>query len=445
MMIPRILVPQGARLSDENVAASTRRRPSTLDERTLVPATVPIFKLDGKSNIPTNLPLDSIATRVVVPRDLNVEAVQHEDESNLPPQPTEMDERMTIPYGAALPEVMPEHFEVPEDLVAPNVLQTGEVILLPPEIRDVRLLKDRLPTLVSMLANVGLVLLLIFEPKLFGPHKLTKEQEEIGRRQMTVLLPPGALDALKPSPPPAPHEAVRVDPRVLKKVAPPIEKPVLAPPPVEQPAPPKKDLPNAPTPQQQPPSLAVPAPKTDAPAQPKLEVPQAPTPTAGLILPKQSLSPGGLIRDAEKAGRANSPVPMGGQMPGGVGGSGGGGHGHGTASAGIEMLTDTEGIDFNDYLRRVYFTVKRNWEAVMPASVMLGDQGVVSLQFKIMRDGSVPDGDPQQIFSSGKEPLDRAAFSSIRASNPFPQLPAGFKAPYIELRFTYYYNLQPPR
>ena len=109
MMIPRILVPPGARLSDEDVAASSRRRPSTLDERTLVPATVPIFKLEGKSNIPTNLPLDSIATRVVVPRDLNVEAVQSEDESSLPPQPSEMDERMTIPHGAAMPEVLPEH------------------------------------------------------------------------------------------------------------------------------------------------------------------------------------------------------------------------------------------------------------------------------------------------------------------------------------------------
>lgn len=444
-MIPRILVPQGARLSDEDVATSTRRRPSTLDERTLVPATVPIFKLDGKSNIPTNLPLDSIATRVVVPRDVNVEAVQREDESNLPVQPTEMDERMTVPHGAVLPEEMPAHFEVPEGLVEPDIMSTGEVTLLPPEGRDERSLKDRLPTFLSMLANVALVLFLIFEPKIFGPHVLTKEQEEIGRRQMTVLLPPGALDALKPSPPPGPHDPVRVDPRVIKKVAPPIEKPVLAPQPVEQPAPSRKDLPNAPAPQQQPPSLAMPAPKTEAPVQPKLEVPQAPTPTAGLILPKQSLSPGGLIRDAEKAGRANSPMPMGGQMPGGLGGSGGGGRGHGTASAGIEMLTDTEGIDFNDYLRRVYFTVKRNWEAVMPASVQLGDQGVVSLHFKIMKDGSVPDGDPEQIFSSGKEPLDRAAFSSIRASNPFPQLPTGFKAPYIELRFTYYYNLQPPR
>jgi len=108
------------------------------------------------------------------------------------------------------------------------------------------------------------------------------------------------------------------------------------------------------------------------------------------------------------------------------------------------MLTDTEGIDFNDYLHRVYIKVKQNWYAVMPASVYLGDQGVVSLRFKIMKDGSVPDDDPAQVFSSGKEPLDRAAFSSIRGSNPFQPLPAGFKAPYIELQFTYYYNTAVP-
>jgi hypothetical protein len=57
-----------------------------------------------------------------------------------------------------------------------------------------------------------------------------------------------------------------------------------------------------------------------------------------------------------------------------------------------------------------------------------------------MRDGSVPVGDPVRDFSSGKEPLDRAAVSSIRASNPFEPLPSPFTGPYIELRFTYYYN-----
>jgi TonB family protein len=165
-------------------------------------------------------------------------------------------------------------------------------------------------------------------------------------------------------------------------------------------------------------------------------------PQQGLILPKSG-SPGDAIRDAARAGKPNAPIAMGGggQIPGGTRG---GGAGHGSAGAGIEMLTDTQGVDFNDYLRRVYITVKQNWFAVMPASVQLGDQGVVSLQFKILRDGSVPDGDPQRVFGSGKEPLDRAAISSIRASNPFPTLPPAFKGPYIELRFTYYYNLPIP-
>jgi len=70
-MIPRTLVPVGARLSADGVA-TTRRRPTTLDERTLVPSGMPLVQLDGRTTIPSNLPLDSIATRVVVPRDVNV-------------------------------------------------------------------------------------------------------------------------------------------------------------------------------------------------------------------------------------------------------------------------------------------------------------------------------------------------------------------------------------
>ena len=447
MMIPRLLVPPGARLSDEDVIASNRRRPSTLDERTLVPAGQENAPLQTKSAIPSNLPLEAIAARMVVPRDINVEKVQTPDTSGLPLQPTDMDERVTIPQGAALPEEMPAHFVVPEDLVAPDIMSTGEVSLLPPERPVGKSREDKIKTAFGLVVYLAVLALLVFEPQLFGPHIRTKEEDEIARRQMTVLLPPGALDALKPMTPPAPHAVVKVDPKVLKKVAPAIEPPVPAPQPLAPVEQPKKELPSTPTPQintpQPQPQLAAPAPKTDV--TPKLQMPEAPTPTKGLILPKQGSSPGDVIRDAERAGRMNMPAPIGGggQIPGGGVGGGGGG-GRGTAAAGIQMLTDTEGIDFNDYLRRVYLAVRGKWYAVMPASVQLGDQGVVSLQFKIMRNGSVPDGDPSQVFSSGKEPLDRAAFSSIRASNPFPPLPAGFKADHIELRFTYYYNLKPP-
>ena len=107
------------------------------------------------------------------------------------------------------------------------------------------------------------------------------------------------------------------------------------------------------------------------------------------------------------------------------------------------MLTPDEGVDFNSYLQRVYVTVKRNWFSVMPGSVELGEKGIVYLTFRINRDGNVPSDEPVIERNSGKEPLDRAAFSSVRASTPFEPLPPQFKGPYIELRYRYYYNILP--
>ncbi len=106
-----------------------------------------------------------------------------------------------------------------------------------------------------------------------------------------------------------------------------------------------------------------------------------------------------------------------------------------------QILTPTEGVDFNDYMQRVLASVRRNWYAVMPESAQLGDRGRVVLEFSIRRDGSVPNQDPQQLLGSGKEPLDRAAISAIRSSNPFDHLPPAFSGPEIRLRFIFLYNL----
>lgn len=105
------------------------------------------------------------------------------------------------------------------------------------------------------------------------------------------------------------------------------------------------------------------------------------------------------------------------------------------------MLTPNEGVDFSNYIARVLASVKRNWYAVMPESARLGDQGKVILQFRIMQNGVVPDAEPVMVGTSGKEPLDRAAVSSIRASTPFEPLPSAFSGPYIELRFIFLYNI----
>jgi len=441
-MISRILVPIDARPSAAVDAPTQRRRPTTMDERTLVPAMLPIVQLNGNSTIPTNLPLESIAARVVVPRDVNREAYSVKEDHSTPVQPTDMDSRIVLPAGAAPPEMSSHPLYVPEDLVDPDIFSTGEVQLIVPEQREEKTKWQVVTRLSSIGFHILLFVALLFQSKLFPPHEPTQAEMELARRQMTVLLPPGALESLKPSTRPVqPPPRVHVDPRVLREVAPPI-----LPTPAPQPERPVKELPNAPVPKQNVPQVA-PQTQPDAPlakTPPRLETPDAPQPHPNLVLPRQT-SPSQSIQDSLRASRVSGPRPIGGggQLPGGGSGRGAGGGSGGTAYGGMEMLTDPQGVDFQSYLQRVYVTVKRNWFAVMPASVELGEKGIVVLTFRIMRDGTVPSNEPEIQANSGKEPLDRAAYSSVRASNPFEPLPAQFKGPYIELRYRYYYNILP--
>ena len=442
-MIPRFLVPLNARPPAADTATQ-RRRPTTLDQRTLVPAMLPIVHLDGHSNIPASLPLDSISARVVVPRDLNPEAFAVEENSLLPLQPTELDERIAVPRGSAPPEMSEAPGNVSLDLVEADIFLTGEVNLLSSEQAGQKGKAELVTRVSSVVFHILVIAFVIFEPKLFPPRQPTQEQLELGRRQIMILLPPGALDAPKTAPrtKDLSSEKMRVDPRVLKQIAPPEPQPLPKPPEPERVV---KELPNAPVPQ---PNVTPPTPqpsapvaKADAPKPPlKLETPDQQPTTHALLIPKSS-SPGRAIEDSLRAAaKAQAPTAIagGGQLPGSDVPGGGG---QGTAYGAMELLTPTEGVDFSNYLARVYASVKQNWFAVMPQSVQLGDKGIVVLQFKIMRNGSVPTGEPVLLRGSGKEPLNRAAVSSIRASNPFEPLPSAFSGPYIELRFGYYYNL----
>jgi hypothetical protein len=440
-MIPRFLVPHGAKPPAADTPTS-RRRPSTLDERTLVPAMLPIVHLDGRTSIPSSLPLDSIAARVVVPRDVKREDFAVEEKSALPLQPTDLDERVTVPQGAALPEIIAPLEIVPTDLVDADIFMTGEVNLLTTPRTEAKAKEDLITRVSSVIAHILFIAFLVLEPKIFPPHVPTQAEMDLARRQITILLPPGALDAPKTTPRPK-EPTVRVDPRILRQVAPPEPQPAPAP---KEPERAVKDLPSAPVPK---PNATPPTPtpdtvaKADAPKPPlKLETPEEQPTQHGLLLPKGSVNRS-LQDSVREAAKMNAPTAIGGggQIPNHSGIPGGGGQG--AAYGAMELLTPTEGVDFSNYLQRVYFTVKRNWEAVMPESVSLGDKGVVSLRFKIMKNGGVPTGDPVRVFGSGKEPLDRAAISSIRASNPFEPLPSAFSGDFIELRFTYYYNLQP--
>jgi outer membrane biosynthesis protein TonB len=438
-MIPRTLVPEGAHLSASADTTTQRRRPTTMDERTLVPAMLPIIELDGKSTIPRSLPLESIATRVVVPRDVNQEAYNVQENTSTPVQPTDMDERIAIPRGGAPLELAKGPLIPPADIVDLDVFMTGEVNLLTKPQSEEKTKWDLITRVSSFAFHIALFATIILWAKFFPTRPPTKDEIDLANRQLTWI-PPESSYAPKPKAeprPPAPP-AVHVDPKVINKVAPP------APQPAVRPEPPKKELPDAPAPkvQQTPREVDPVVPKPDAPKPPlKLDTPDMPKPQHGLVLPKApSLSDS--VQDLSRAPSSGSPSISGGgrirsrSTPGGGGGGG-------TAFGGLEMLTPTEGLDWSTYLQRVYLAVKGNWFAIMPESAELGERGIVVLTFKIMRDGSVPGSEPVINRNSGKEPLDRAAYSSVRASNPFEPLPSQFSGPYIELRYTYFYNIPP--
>ena len=442
-MISRFLVPIGARPPASD-AVTQRRRPTAMDERTLVPAMLPIVPLNGESKIPSDLPLEAIAARVVVPRDVKQEAYRVKEDFSVPLQPTDLDERIAVPVGAAPPSVIePLTLPPPADLVGADIFMTGEVQLVTPEQKDESAkwqAVTRASSVIFHLVVIGVILML---PKWFPYRPPTSEEIELARNQLRVLLPPGAFETSKPPANPLPPPPkVRVDPRVLREVAPPVEP---QPAPAPQPERPAKDLPSAPQPKSEtaPPDVLSPAPtpKVETPKSPlKLEAPDAPQPKRGLVIPKSLSSSQSLQNTVQAMPRPSGPPAIvgGGAIPHSRGDGGGG-----QAYGGLQMLTPDQGVDFSGYLQRVHDTIERNWFAVMPASVQLGDKGIVMLKFRIMRDGGVPVDDPNIEQNSGKEPLDRAAYSSIRASNPFERLPGQFTGPYIELRCIYYYNLLP--
>jgi TonB family protein len=441
-MIPRSLVPFDARPSA--LEPSGRRRPSTLDDRTLVPAGMASTPLETKSSIPANLPLESIAQRFVVPRDINPEAYQVREVSTLPPQPTDLDERITVPAGAAPPEIVPPPSRVSEELVEKDVFLTGEVnFLANEELREKQARKNLIDRAYSIVLHAAVVLLLIFQPKLFSRRPPSAAEQEIARKQMVLLLPPGAFESSRPEPRVVtPPPKVKVDPRVLRQIAPP--EPAPQPQPVQPKAEPR-ELPAAPAPKanaSEPPPAPAPKQEIASNSPLKLETPEAPLAHPNLTLPKSSSNP---LRDTlqdlsrNSAGKSGTYAPD----PRSAPSSGGGFQGMGGPGnmGPVQILTPTEGVDFNDYIQRVIASVRRNWYAVMPQSAQLGDKGMVVLEFSIRRDGSVPGNEPDKLRGSGKEPLDRAAISAIRSSNPFDHLPPAFTGPEIRLRFIFLYNL----
>jgi TonB family protein len=143
---------------------------------------------------------------------------------------------------------------------------------------------------------------------------------------------------------------------------------------------------------------------------------------------------GSQIREATEATAAA-------RSSGGGGGDGGdfglGTGAHGRQVGNLEILSDTQGVDFGPYLARILHDVKMNWYNLIPESAEM-KKGKLAIEFAITKDGHV--AGMTLAASSGDVALDRAAWGGITASNPFPPLPSDFGGQYLALRFRFYYN-----
>jgi TonB family protein len=103
----------------------------------------------------------------------------------------------------------------------------------------------------------------------------------------------------------------------------------------------------------------------------------------------------------------------------------------------VEILSDTQGVDFGPYLKEILATVRKNWFSLIPDSAKT-KKGKLVIEFAITKDGHL--ADMRLTATSGDKTLDRPAWSGIVKSDPFPALPKDFKGPFIALRFRFDYN-----
>jgi len=273
------------------------------------------------------------------------------------------------------------------------------------------------------------------QPRLINPSDVLRDRD----KQLTYLDMPKDLSKQLPK---KPSNVISDKDRVQQSAKPTLDRKTLeqlqamrrAGPPAPAPQP------SAPAPQQQ---QVQPQPQPPAP-QP---LPQHPPQQQAIVeAPKpaptqpdfgnQSMSAGDAVRQAARQAAQNS-------------GASGGDYGAGIPVAhqglntGVDVLSDTMGVDFNPYLRRILRQIYDTWLPLIPeeARPPLNKQGETLIRFSILPDGRI--GGMHLDGSTQDQAIDRAAWGSITGVGQFPPLPKEFHGPNLELRIHYLVNKKP--
>jgi len=255
-------------------------------------------------------------------------------------------------------------------------------------------------------------------PKIVDPFDVIKQRKDLAY----LDLPPDALRQTQPKVAPKPLNRPLIDKKTLEDLnreAPPTTPP---PPPAQAPEQPKPEAsqPIPPSPQSQSP-VEAPRP-SPVPARPNFAVaPQNPADQLRQDMQNAMHNHGQPGYDAPSGGLSMHP---------------------GAGTGGVQVLSDTQGVDFSNWLQRWHYITQQTWDPLIPDEVNppILKQGVVAIRFKVLPNGQVTD--MQLEGRSGDTGLDRAAWGAITGSS-YPNLPREFHGPYLELRAYFLYNTEP--
>jgi TonB family protein len=109
----------------------------------------------------------------------------------------------------------------------------------------------------------------------------------------------------------------------------------------------------------------------------------------------------------------------------------------------IHVLSHTGSEKTEDYIMVLTAMIRPVWYAEVPDSAFRGEEGKVTIRFKVLRDGTLASPGPTVESSSGRKSFVTAALDGINHAAPFRPLPSGLAGKSLEIRATFFYNEKP--
>ena len=276
----------------------------------------------------------------------------------------------------------------------------------------------------AVLAHIAVLLALFLLPRYIVMPKVVDKTAKLDKDEFTYMDTPRFRPKVEVKPLTKPPV---IDKQTMDEMRKQSAAPVTPPP--QETKPPEQQAPVQPQPAQPPP----PNPQS------QLEAPRPATVPARPNFAMNSTNPADQLREAMRnAARSHGAGEVGNQPSPGLALHPGAG------SGGVQVLSDTQGVDFSNWLQRWHWETEHTWDPLIPDEVNppIYKSGMVAIEFKVLPNGRLMPDSVHLVGRSGDTALDRAAWGALTGSN-YPPLPHEFHGPYLELRAYFLYNMEP--